>query len=143
MRGAGTAPQFTLMEEPPMTTRRRLGDRRNRVRYEIVGQLWGSLETFEPMEVHNISHGGALVETRLPLSADSVQRLRLAAQDQMLDLQARVAHVHQRQDVTAPENFLVGVQFVTLPRPAAEYIDALVDEHLKEVTTAPLPETEA
>src|SRR5262245_53584127 len=98
-----------------MTTRRRLGDRRNRVRYEIVGQLWGSLETFEPMEVHNLSQGGALVETRLPLNADSVQRLRLTAQEQTLDLQARVAHVSQRQDVTAPENYLVGVQFLSLP----------------------------
>jgi hypothetical protein len=109
-----------------MTTRKRLGDRRNRVRYEIVGQLWGSLETFEPMEVHNISQGGALLETRIPLTADSVQRLRLSAQEQTLDLQARVAHVSQRQDVTAPENFLVGVQFLGLPPAAAEYVSGFV-----------------
>lgn len=126
-----------------MTTRRRLGDRRNRVRYEIVGQLWGSLETFEPMEVHNISQGGALVETRLPLNADSVQRLRLTAHEQTLDLQARVAHVSQRQDVTAPENYLVGVEFLALPQPALEYIDGYVGSTLNEAAAASLPEGEA
>jgi hypothetical protein len=126
-----------------MTTRRRLGDRRNRVRYEIVGQLWGSLETFEPMELHNISQGGALVESRVPLTPDSVQRLRLTAQDQLLDLQARVAHVHQRQDVTAPENYLVGMQFLGLPAPAVEYISAVVEANLKQAAAAPLPESEA
>jgi hypothetical protein len=114
------------MEEPPMTTRRRLGDRRNRARYEIVGQLWGSLETFEPLEVHNISRGGALVETRMPVTADSVQRLRLTAEERTLDLQARVAHVHQRQDVTAPDNHLVGVEFLGLSEPAVEYLEGLV-----------------
>jgi hypothetical protein len=126
-----------------MTTRRRLGDRRNRVRYEIVGQLWGSLETFEPMEVHNISRGGALVETHLPLSADSVQRLRLVAEEQALDLQARVAHVSQRQDVTAPENFLVGMQFVGLPPAAVDYIDGIVTKNLTEAAPAPPLEGEA
>src|SRR5262245_25788228 len=126
-----------------MTTRRRLGDRRNRVRYEIVGQLWGSLETFEPMEVHNISQGGALVETRLPLTSDSVQRLRLSASEQTLDLQARVAHISQRQDVTAPtENFLIGMQFLALPQPAIEYRETLVAANLKEAA-APLPDAEA
>jgi hypothetical protein len=134
---------LTLTEEPPMTTRRRLGDRRNRVRYEIVGQLWGSLETFEPMEVHNLSRGGALVETRLPLNADSVQRVRFTSPGQTLDLQVRVAHVSQRQDVTAPENFLVGMQFLALPSQAAEYVDRVVEANLNEAAAAPLPEAEA
>lgn len=126
-----------------MTTRRRLGDRRNRVRYEIVGQLWGSLETLEPMEVHNISQGGALVESRVPLNADSVQRFRLTAQEQALDLQGRVTHVSQRQDVTAPENYLVGVQFVALPQPALDYIEGYVAGSLTEAAAAALPEGEA
>ncbi len=122
--------QHLLTEEPPMTTRKRLGDRRSRVRYEIVGQLWGSLETFEPLEVHNLSLGGALVETRMPLNADSVHRLRLSGPGQAHDLQARVAHVSQRQDLTAPETFLVGVQFLGLPSLAADYLDRLVQVNL-------------
>jgi hypothetical protein len=126
-----------------MTTRRRLGDRRNRVRYEIVGQLWGSLETLEPMELHNISQGGALVETRLALTPDSVQRLRLTSPDHMLDMQARVAHVSPRQDVTAAENYLVGMQFLSLSPPAANYLDTIVKSNLQEAAAAPLPEGEA
>jgi hypothetical protein len=135
--------QITLTEEPPMTTRRRLGDRRNRVRYEIVGQLWGSLETFEPMEVHNLSRGGALVETRVPLTTDSVQRLRFASPGHTLDLQARVAHVSQRQDVTAPENFLVGLQFIGLPPQAGDYIDGVVAANLGDPSPAPARDGEA
>jgi hypothetical protein len=142
MGGRVCALQFTLTEEPPMTTRRRLGDRRNRVRYEIVGQLWGSLETFEPMEVHNISQGGALVESRVPLNSESVQRFRLTTPDQTLDLQGRVTHVSQRQDVTAPENFLVGVQFVSLPQPALDYIEGYVADNLAAAVSS-LPEGEA
>jgi hypothetical protein len=82
------------------------------------------------MEVHNLSRGGALVETRIPLTTDSVQRLRMTAPSATLDLQARVAHVSQRQDVTAPENFLVGVQFLALPPQAADYIESVVTERL-------------
>jgi hypothetical protein len=123
-----------------MTTRKRLGDRRNRVRYEIVGQLWGSLETFEPMEVHNLSQGGALVESHVPLAADSVHRLRLTAPEQTLDLQARVAHVSQRQDVTAGENFLVGMQFLGLPPQAVDYIGRLVVANLEGEVQTPGPE---
>lgn len=126
-----------------MTTRRRLGDRRNRVRYEIVGQLWGSLETFEPLEVHNISLGGALVETRIPLNADSVQRLRLTAPAETAELQARIAHVSQRQDVMAPENYLIGVQFIELPPAVADYVDGRVADGAQEATTPTPTEGEA
>jgi hypothetical protein len=83
------------------------------------------------------------VETRVPLTSDSVQRLRLSTQDQMLDLQARVAHVSQRQDVTAPENFLVGMQFLAVPQPVTEYIDGLVRVNIAEGAATPLPEGEA
>lgn len=126
-----------------MTTRRRLGDRRNRVRYEIVGQLWGSLETFEPLEVHNVSRGGALVETRVPLNSDSVQRLRLSTPNETADIQARIAHVGQRQDVMAPENYLIGVQFFELPPTVADYVEARVADGAQEAATPTPTEGEA
>jgi hypothetical protein len=120
-----------------MTSRRRLGDRRSRVRYEIVGQLWGSLETLEPLEIHNLSRGGALVETRVNLSTDTVHRLRFASPENTLDLQARVAHVSPRQDVTAADNYLVGMQFLGLPPQAADYIERVVQRNLDESDAVP------
>jgi hypothetical protein len=94
------------------------------------------------MELHNLSRGGALVETRVPLTTDSVQRLRLTAPEQTLDLQARVAHVNQRQDVTAPENYLVGVQFLALPPQAADYIEGIVKQRLEDADAAPVADSE-
>jgi hypothetical protein len=45
-------------------TKRRLGDRRGRARFEIVGQLWGALESVQPLVLHTLSRGGALLESR-------------------------------------------------------------------------------
>lgn len=114
------------------------------MRYEIVGQLWGSLETFEPLEIHNLSRGGALLETHVPLSADSVHRLRFTVPDQTLDLQARVAHIIPRQDVTAGDNYLVGVQFLGVPEQAARELDRVVTLNLAQTNaTQPGAEGEA
>ena len=40
-----------------------------------MGQLWGSLETIEPLAVVNIGPGGALVQTRTAVHPDAVLRL--------------------------------------------------------------------
>ena len=71
------------------TPRRRLGDRRSRRRFEIVGQLWGALETVESLRMRNVSQGGALLESRFALAVDSVHRVRLPAEGQGCDVQAR------------------------------------------------------
>jgi hypothetical protein len=42
--------------------RRRVGDRRLRPRFEVVGDLWGTLGVVEPLPIVNISAGGALIE---------------------------------------------------------------------------------
>lgn len=110
----------------PMTVRRRLGDRRGRARFEIVGQLWGSLESLEPLRLVNLSRGGALLETRLPLVRDSIQRLRLGLQGQTLDVQARVCHVATLSPGPNGERYLVGIEFLALPGAVLEHIDRLV-----------------
>ena len=40
--------------------KRRLGDRRVRPRFEIVGELWGTLETVLRLPLRNVGIGGAL-----------------------------------------------------------------------------------
>jgi c-di-GMP-binding flagellar brake protein YcgR len=110
-----------------MTTNRRLGDRRSRPRFEIVGQLWGALETVEPLELRDISRGGALLESRLALSPDSVHRLRVAFNDLIADIQARVRHV---RSVTQPtgDRYLIGLEFLHVQQAALERIDELVTQ---------------
>lgn len=112
-------------------TRRRLGDRRGRPRFEIVGQLWGALESIEPLHLHDLSRGGALLEARMPLQPDSIHRLRFSYAGQVADLQARVRHVTARSTPTAHESFLVGLEFLSVPPAALEQIDRLVAANLE------------
>ena len=55
----------------------RLADRRNATRFEIVGELWGSVQALEPLRVCNLAPEGALVESVAPLPVGSVQPIRL------------------------------------------------------------------
>ena len=52
--------------------RRKMGDRRNRPRYDIVGDLWGTLETVLHLPLRNLSRGGALIHSHVPLPSQSV-----------------------------------------------------------------------
>ena len=54
-----------------------LGDRRSRVRLEVVGALWATLELTEPARVVNISRDGALITSPVPMPPESVQPLHL------------------------------------------------------------------
>jgi len=112
-------------------TKRRLGDRRGRPRFEIVGQLWGALESVEPLRLHNLSRGGALIESRVPLQPESIHRLRFAYRGQVSDLQARVRHVTPFSTASMHDRFLVGVEFLALPSAALGQIDGLVAAHIE------------
>jgi c-di-GMP-binding flagellar brake protein YcgR len=43
-----------------------MADRRERVRFDLTGQLWASLDFKAPTIVRDLAIGGALVETTLP-----------------------------------------------------------------------------
>lgn len=103
---------------------RRLGDRRGRTRFEIVGHLWGSLETVEPLAVVNLGPGGALVRSRTAVNPDAVLRLRFSYRDVVSEFDARVRHV--RPLGPEAEAYLVGFEFLTVPPVVAEQIGALV-----------------
>jgi hypothetical protein len=117
-------------------TRRRLGDRRGRPRFEIVGQLWGALESVEPLRLHNLSRGGALIEARVPLQPDSIHRLRFSHAGQVADLQARVRHVTARSGASPHDSFLVGLEFLAVPPATLSQIEQLVTANLNRVDSA-------
>src|SRR5512132_2338566 len=94
-----------------MAFKDRLGDRRAELRFEIIGQLWGSLEVTEQLPLRNVGRGGALIEARVPLSADAVHNVRLMLGDQANDVQARVRHVTPVRE-GAGERYLIGLEFV-------------------------------
>ena len=59
--------------------RRKIGDRRIRPRFDIVGDLWGTLETVLQLPLRNVSRGGALIHSHVPLPSQSVHRLAFNA----------------------------------------------------------------
>ena len=75
------------------TVKRRLGDRRARPRFEIVGELFGSLETVLRLPLKNVGIGGALFESHVPLAAESIHRLTWKCDDHETAVQVRVRHV--------------------------------------------------
>lgn len=109
-----------------MRQMRRLGDRRGHPRFEIMGQLWGSLETIEPLRLCNLGLGGAMVESPVPLPVDSVQRLRVAYDGHVSDVQARVLHVRVSEFPSEGGRFLIGLEFLALRSPLADYVERFV-----------------
>ena len=64
--------------------RRKMGDRRIRPRFDIVGDLWGTLETVLRLPLRNVSRGGALIHSHVPLPSQSVHRLAFHSNGQDL-----------------------------------------------------------
>jgi len=111
----------------------RLGDRRSDLRFEIIGQLWGSLETVERLPLRNLGRGGALVESRLPLGAQSVHEVRLLFGKQPNDVRVKVRHVTP-VSTSAGDRYLIGMEFMDLGLPALEQIDRVVAASLGQAT---------
>lgn len=110
---------------------RRLGDRRGKPRFEIVGQLWGSLESVEPLRTHDLGRGGALVESRIALPLESVQRFRVAFEGTRANMHARVCHVRPSGRQGGPRTYLVGLEFLDVPPGLAEHIERLLDARVQ------------
>ena len=94
--------------------KRRLGDRRNRPRFEIVGELWGTLETVLRLPLRNVGLGGALFESHVPLAAESIHRLSWKCEDRDTAVQVRVRHVRPLQSADGERSYLIGIEFLSL-----------------------------
>ena len=108
-----------------MAFKDRLGDRRSELRFEIIGQLWGSLEIVEHLPLRNLGRGGALVESRHPLSGDTVHGVRLLLGDKQDEVQARVRHITPVREPVG-ELFLIGLEFLNPSAGTLEQIDRIV-----------------
>lgn len=71
------------------------GDRRAKNRFELVGTLPGTLETWHRHRVKNLSPGGALLESMAPLPAGSRLSGRLLFQGSQRDVKAEVRHIEE------------------------------------------------
>lgn len=97
--------------------RGRMADRRVRPRFEIVGQLTGTMETVVGMPLRNVGHGGALAESAVPLPSDSEHHVTVTCDGFHAPTQVRVRHTEKTQDANGRLAYLIGLEFLT---PGAE-----------------------
>ena len=112
--------------------RRKMGDRRIRPRFDIVGDLWGSLETVLRLPLKNVSRGGALIHSHVPLPTESVHRIALYADGQELSVPVRVSHVEEQVSADGERTYLIGVQFISVPPALVLVVDRLLVTGLNE-----------
>lgn len=94
--------------------KRRLGDRRIRPRFEIVGELWGTLETVLRLPLRNVGMGGALFESHVPLPAESIHRLTWKCADRETVVQVRVRHARPVESADGERSYLIGIEFMAV-----------------------------
>jgi hypothetical protein len=94
---------------------RRLGDRRGRPRFEIVGELWGTLDAVVGMPLINIGRGGALVESSVPLAPQSVHHVAVTCDGKPTPASVQVRHVNPVVGHDGTSRYLIGLQFLTMP----------------------------
>ena len=110
----------------------RLADRRMAVRFEIVGELWGSVQALEPLHVCNLAPEGALVESSAPLPVGSVHPLRLVQGAQTTEVRAAVRHLAPVYLQGGAKQYRVGLEFLNVNDQAAASIGRLMEEHRHE-----------
>src|SRR6478609_5877966 len=105
------------------SVRRRIGDRRIRPRFDIVGDLWGSLETVLRLPLRNVSRGGALIHSHVPLPSQSIHRLAFNSDGQDVSVPVRVSHVDTQVSADGERTYLIGVEFLSLQPALVELIE--------------------
>jgi len=112
----------------------RLADRRSATRFEIVGELWGSVQELEPLRVCNMAPEGALIESIAPLPVGSVQQIRLIQGTRTTDIRATVRHLSPVYLAGGGRRYLVGLEFLNVDEKAAMRIGYLMEEHREQPT---------
>lgn len=114
----------------------RLGDRRTDLRFEIIGQLWGALETVDSVPLHNLARGGALVEAKTAPTPETFRAIRLGVNGKTQEVQVHVRHVTPCRTPDG-ERYLVGLEFVEPSAAALEQIERIVEARLAEIKPVP------
>lgn len=97
-----------------------VGDRRMDVRFEILGDLWGTFVSTQSFPLVDLGYGGARVEYVEPLTVGPQHQVRLALGGDPCDVMATVKHVTPRPD--HPALYGTGLAFVNPTRESKEQI---------------------
>ena len=98
------------------------GDRRAKNRFELVGTLPATLETWHRHKVRNLSPGGALVESVVPLPAGSRLSGRLLLQGGQREVKAEVRHTEEDSGGGGTGRYLLGLAWADGTNPVDEVV---------------------
>ena len=84
-----------------------------KARFEIVGDLWGSLDANATLIVRNLGSRGALLESPVALATDSMHWVSAIIDGQAEPLRILVRHTVQREGAQKTP-YLTGVEFVNV-----------------------------
>lgn len=115
--------------------KRRLGDRRGRPRFEIVGDLWGTLDTVVGMPLVNIGRGGALVQSSVPLATDSIHHVTVTCEGEPTPTSVQVRHIRPVAGIDGQPQYLIGVAFLSMPAALLAQIDSWIDDDAPVVSS--------
>src|SRR5262245_34203774 len=102
-----------------------LGDRRARVRMEVLGTLWGTLELREAARVLNISASGALIDSPQPAALESAMPVSLVVEGEEVAVETKVRHLRQIVREGEAPRYHIGVEFVAPPRALLRSIEQI------------------
>ena len=100
------------------------GDRRTRLRFEVFGAFWGTLDAGDAVRVRNLTRPGALIEAHQPLAVESVQSVSLVLDGQPATAEARVRHL--KPAGWDDDRYLVGVEFLSASTAFNDAIDRVM-----------------
>jgi PilZ domain-containing protein len=104
-------------------------DKRDTERVQILGDLQGEIMVLEPLQIREISRGGASVETRFPLALNSLHEIRLTLGDSSIVLKGRVAHSRISDVDQEIVTYRSGIEFVE----PSERVQSVIAEFLETV----------
>ncbi len=104
-----------------------LGDRRGNLRFQIIGEFWAMIETERAFSLVNLSLGGALVRSVVPLDVGTIHRMRLVTRTDVTEFDIEVRHV-ARVSLDSASHYLLGLEFVRMSAEAQQRVASLVDE---------------
>jgi hypothetical protein len=105
---------------------RGIGDRREHLRFEVIGALTASLLSTETLRVLNLGPTGALVEGAVALQANAEYAMRLILESHISEVQVRVRRITEVGQDPATMRYLIGLEFLRLSREAEETIGQLI-----------------
>jgi hypothetical protein len=90
-------------------------NKRDRERVPILGDLRGEVMVFQPMNVLDVSVGGAQIETLFPMQLDSLHDFRLTLGDRSVVVKGRVAHCQIGDLEEERVGYRTGIEFIDPP----------------------------